>query len=109
MNRRAFLHLAAASTVVAPSLEGFAATKPVAGGIHPPDNTFVAGLPHLLDLATLPGLGMAIVRPLNQSLQDDALTGKWGDRVTARHVLSPSTGLPNGRSQDSQKLTPAFE
>src|SRR5437870_13786788 len=63
MNRRAFLHMAAASTVVAPSLKGFAATKPAAGGMHPPDKSFVASLPHLLDLATLPGLGMAFVRP----------------------------------------------
>jgi CubicO group peptidase (beta-lactamase class C family) len=163
MNRRAFLHLAAASTVVAPSLKGFAATKAGAGGIHPPDNTFVATLPHLLDLAMLPGLGMAVVRAgqpvwqhylgvanattktpisadslfpaaslgkpifacvvlrlaeegaidldrsLNKYLQDDALTGQWGDRVTPRHVLSHSTGLPNWRSQGSEKLTPVFE
>jgi CubicO group peptidase (beta-lactamase class C family) len=163
MNRRAFVHLAAASTVVAPSLKGFAATKPAAGSIHPPDNAFVATLPHLLDLAWLPGLGMAVVgpgqpvwqhylgvanvntktsitanslfpaaslgkpifacvvlklaeegaidldRPLNQYLQEDALTGQWGDKVTARHVLTHSTGLPNWRSQDNQKLTPVFE
>ena len=162
MNRRAFLHIAAASAV-APSPKGFAATKPGAGGIHPPDNAFVASLPHLLDLATLPGLGMAVVgpgqpvwqhylgvanattktaitadslfpaaslgkpifacvvlklaedgaidldRPLNQYLQEDTLTGQWGDRVTARHVLTHSTGLPNWRSEGSQKLTPTFE
>jgi CubicO group peptidase (beta-lactamase class C family) len=146
MNRRDFLHIAAASTVVAPSLKGFAATKPAAGGIHLPDDAFVASLPHLLDLATLPGLGMAVVRPgqpiwqhclgvanattktpitadslfpaaslgkpifacvvlklaedstidldrpLNQYLQEDALTGQWGDRVTPRHVLTHSYG-----------------
>ena len=163
MNRRAFLHLAAASTVVAPSLEGFAAAKAAAGGIHPPDEAFVASLPHLLNLAWLPGLGVAVVcpgqpvwqhylgvanastktsitaeslfpaasmgkpifacvvlkmaqdraidldRPLNQYLQVDALNGQWGDKVTARHVLTHSTGLPNWRSQDNQKLTPAFE
>jgi CubicO group peptidase (beta-lactamase class C family) len=163
MNRRAFLHMAAASTVVAPSLKGFAATKPGAAGIHPPSNAFVSTLPHLLDLATLPGLAINVVspgrppwqyytgvanaitktpltadslfpgaslgkpifacvvlklaeegaidldRPLNQYLQEDALTGQWGDRVTPRHVLTHSTGLPNWRSEDSQKLTPAFE
>ena len=163
MNRRAFLHLAAASTVVAPSLEGFAAAKAAAGGIHPPDEAFVASLPHLLDLAWLPGMGVAVVcpgrpvwqhylgvanastktpitaeslfpaaslgkpifacvvlrlaeqgtidldRPLNQYLQEDALNGQWGDKVTARHVLTHSTGLPNWRSQDNQKLTPVFE
>jgi CubicO group peptidase (beta-lactamase class C family) len=163
MNRRAFLHLAAASTVVAPSLGGFAAVKAVAGGIHRPDEAFVASLPHLLDLAWLPGMGIAVVcpgrpvwqhylgvanastktpitteslfpaaslgkpifacvvlrlaeqgaidldRPLNQYLQVDALTGQWGDKVTARHVLTHSTGLPNWRSEDKQKLTPSFE
>jgi CubicO group peptidase (beta-lactamase class C family) len=163
MNRRAFLQIAAASTVIAPSLKGYGATKPVAGAIHPPDDSFVATLPHLLDLAWLPGLGIAVVRPgqpvwqhylgvanattktpiqadslfpaaslgkpifacvvlklaqkgaidldrpLNQYLQEDALTGQWGDRVTPRHVLTHSTGLPNWRSEDSQKLTPVFE
>jgi CubicO group peptidase (beta-lactamase class C family) len=163
MNRRAFLHLAAASTVVAPSVEGFAAVKAAAAGIHPPDEAFVASLPHLMDLAWLPGMGIAVVcpgqpvwqhylgvanastktaitaeslfpaasmgkpifacvvlkmaqdgaidldRPLNEYLQVDALTGQWGDKVTARHVLTHSTGLPNWRSQDNQKLTPVFE
>ncbi|HEX3374267.1 MAG TPA: serine hydrolase domain-containing protein [Edaphobacter sp.] len=163
MNRRAFLHLAAASTVVAPSLEGFATAKAAAGGIHPPAEAFVASLPHLLDLAWLPGMGIAVVcpgkpvwqhylgvanastktaitaesvfpaaslgkpifacvvlrlaeqgaidldRPLNQYLPENALTGQWGDKVTARHVLTHSTGLPNWRSEDKQKLTPSFE
>ena len=48
-------------------------------------------------------------RPLNQYLQDDVLSGRWGDKVTPRHVLSHSTGLPNWRGDDSEKLTPAFE
>jgi CubicO group peptidase (beta-lactamase class C family) len=163
MNRRAFLHLAAASTVVAHSFKGLAAAKPAAGGIHPPDAAFIASLPHLLDLAWLPGFGMAVVgpgqpiwqhylgvanattktpiaadslfpaaslgkpvfacvvlklaeeglidldRPLNQYLQEDALTGQWGDKVTARHVLTHSTGLLNWRSEDKEKLTPSFE
>jgi len=38
--------------------------------------------------------------PLNQYLQEDALTGHWADRVTARHVLNHSTGLPDWRSED---------
>jgi CubicO group peptidase (beta-lactamase class C family) len=163
MNRRAFLHLAAASAVVTSSLEVFAAVRAAAGGIHPPDEAFVASLPHLLDLAWLPGMGIAVVcpgrpvwqhylgvanastktaitaesvfpaaslgkpifacvvlrlaeqgaidldRPLNQYLQEDALSGQWGDKVTARHVLTHSTGLPNWRSEDKQKLTPSFE
>lgn len=163
MNRRSFLHLAAASTVAAPSLSGFAATKLAVGSIRPPDDAFVATVPHLMDLAMLPGLGIGVVRPnqpllqyyagvanvktktpitanslfpgaslgkpifacvvlkmaqegaididrpLNQYLQDDTLTGQWGDRVTPRHVLTHSTGLPNWRSGDNQKLTPTFE
>jgi CubicO group peptidase (beta-lactamase class C family) len=162
MNRRNFLHAAAASTV-ASTLSGLAMAKSSVGGIHPPDNAFVATLPHLLDLATLPGLGVAVVgpgqpvwqhyegvanlttktpitansvfpgaslgkpifacfvlklaqegaidldRPLNQYLQEDALTGQWADKVTPRHVLTHSTGLPNWRSRDDDKLTPAFE
>lgn len=163
MNRRSFLHLAAASTVAGPSLGDFAATKLAAGSIHPPDDAFVATLPHLMDLAMLPGLGIGIGRPgqplwqyysgvanvktktpimasslfpgaslgkpifacvvlkmaqegaidldrpLNQYVQEDALTGQWGDRVTPRHVLTHSTGLPNWRSENSVKLTPTFE
>ncbi len=162
MNRRSFLHVAAASTV-ASTLSGLALSTSSIGGIHPPDNAFVATLPHLLDLATLPGLGVAVVRPgqplwqhyegvanittktpitansifpaasmgkpifaclvlklaqegaidldrpLNQYLQEDALTGQWADKVTPRHVLTHSTGLPNWRSQDNDKLTPTFE
>lgn len=162
MNRRSFLQTAAASAVVS-SLSGFAIAEPNSGGIHPPDKAFVATLPHLLDLAMLPGLGIGVVRPgqpvwqyytgiasvttktpitanslfpgaslgkpifacvvlkmaqegeidldrpLNEYLQEDALTGQWGDRVTARHVLTHSTGLPNWRSQDDQRLTPVFE
>lgn len=48
-------------------------------------------------------------RPLNHYLQDDALEGQWGDKVTARHVLSHSSGLPNWRGERTDKLTPMFE
>jgi CubicO group peptidase (beta-lactamase class C family) len=48
-------------------------------------------------------------RALNTYLKDDALTGQWGDKVTPRHVLSHTTGLPNWRSQEDEKLTPRFE
>jgi CubicO group peptidase (beta-lactamase class C family) len=162
MNRRSFLHAATASTV-ASTLSGLALSKSSVGAIHPTDSAFVATLPHLLDLATLPGLGVAVVRPgqplwqhyegvanittktpitansvfpgaslgkpifaclvlklaqegaidldrpLNQYLQEDALTGQWADKVTPRHVLTHSTGLPNWRSRDDDKLTPTFE
>lgn len=131
--------------------------------IHIPDDGFLRSLPGLMELATLPGLAMAVVqpekplwqyslglanaktesritpnslfpgcslgkpifatlvlrlaqdgmldldRPLNSYLKDDLLTGEWGDRVTPRHVLSHTTGLPNWRGTDDQKLTPTFE
>lgn len=48
-------------------------------------------------------------RPLNQYLTDDALGGEFGDRVTARHVLSHSGGLYNWRWQKGQHLIPTFE
>ena len=75
MNRRAFVHLAASSTVIAPSLKSFAATKPAAGSIHPPDNAFVATLPHLLDLACHGRAmqlvnGVALVARLAKSAED---------------------------------------
>jgi len=162
MNRRTFLQTTAASTVLLPSLQALAVPKSTAA-IHPPSEEFLSRLPALMELATLPGLGMAVIRPglpvwqyyagvanfntkspitadslfpgcslgkplfsclvlrlaeegkldldrpLNTYLKDDALTGPWGDKVTSRHVLSHTTGLPNWRWQNDQKLTPAFE
>ncbi len=48
-------------------------------------------------------------RPLNQYLRDDALGGEFGGRVTARHVMSHTTGLYNWRWQKGQQLIPTFE
>lgn len=48
-------------------------------------------------------------RALNSYLKSDMLTGEWGDQVTPRHVLSHTTGLPNWRWQDDQRLTPTFQ
>ena len=62
MNRRAFLHIAA-STVVATSLKASQRQSLLPEPSIHPTTAFVASLPHLLDLATLPGLGMAVVRP----------------------------------------------
>jgi len=166
MHRRCFLKATAASTALA-SLRVLSPTQALAApkaaaGIHPPAEQFLEQLPALMELATLPGLGMAVVRPgqpiwqhyvglancttkapitaeslfpgcslgkpifaclvlrlvqegkldldrpLNLYLKDDALTGQWGDLVTARHVLSHTTGLPNWRWQNDQKLTPTF-
>jgi CubicO group peptidase (beta-lactamase class C family) len=48
-------------------------------------------------------------RPLKQYLQDNTLSGPYGERVTARHVLSHSSGLPNWRDNGDQPLIPSFE
>jgi CubicO group peptidase (beta-lactamase class C family) len=161
MNRRFFLG-AAASTAFLTSVRSLATPK-FEAAIHPPSEDFLSSLPALMELATLPGLGMAVIapekptwqhyagvanfdtkapitqnslfpgcslgkpifsslvlrlaqenkldldRPLNTYLKDDSLTGRWGDQVTIRHVLSHTTGLPNWRGEKDQKLTPAFE
>ena len=131
--------------------------------IVPPSREFMATLPRLMELAQLPGAGMAVVhgnrlewqhyagvanastrapitaeslfpaasmgkqlfayvvllladageidldRPLRHYVKDDAPTGDWGNRITARHILSHSSGLPNWRWERDQSLTPAFE
>ncbi|HEU4636331.1 MAG TPA: serine hydrolase domain-containing protein [Edaphobacter sp.] len=161
MNRRFFLAGTTSAALLTPIRS--LGSQRVAGGIHPPGEEFLAQLPTPMELATLPGLGMAVIgpgkptwqhyagvanfntkasitpdslfpgcslgkpifaclvlqlaqekkldldRPLNSYLQDDALTGRWGDRVTIRHVLCHTTGLPNWRGEKDQRLTPAFE
>jgi CubicO group peptidase (beta-lactamase class C family) len=131
--------------------------------IHLPSKEFLATLPHLMELAKLPGLGIGVVqdgsvtwqhyagvknastkdpitaealfpaasmgkqvfaygvmllvqqrkldldKPLKEYLADGAPTGKWSERITARHVLSHSSGLPNWRWEKDQELTPEFE
>jgi CubicO group peptidase (beta-lactamase class C family) len=47
--------------------------------------------------------------PLKEYLQEDAPTGARGERITARHVLSHSSGLVNWRWERDQLLTPSFE
>lgn len=162
MNRRFFLEAATASAALLTPIP-FLANIRTEGGIHPPGKEFLTRLPSLMELATLPGLGMAVIspgrpmwqhyagvanfktkapitpdslfpgcslgkpifaalvlrlaqenklnldRPLNTYLKDDALTARWGDQVTIRHVLSHTTGLPNWRSEKDQKLKPSFE
>jgi CubicO group peptidase (beta-lactamase class C family) len=160
MDRRTFLAAGASIPFLDP-MTPYAESRSLA--IRPPDNRFLESLPGLMELATLPGLAMAVVqpgkplwqysrgqintrthlpvtpnslfpgcslgkpmfatlvlrlaqdgvldldRPMNSSLKDDMLTGEWGDRVTPRHVLSHTTGLPNWRGEEDQKLTPGFE
>ena len=130
--------------------------------IRPPGEEFLATLPHLMELAQLPGLGIGVVedgkmawqhyvgvanattkapitpaslfpaasigkqpfaygvvllaqqghldldKPLKEYLVDGAPTGRWSEKITARLVLSHSSGLPNWR-RDNDELTPAFE
>jgi len=172
MNRRTFVQSGLATpTIVSistlPLLSNLlGATIPEstqASVIRPPEKAFLDGLPHLMELALLPGLGMGVVqggrlawqhyvgfanaqtkapitadsifpaasmgkqvfayavlelvqdgkldldRPLKEYLQDGAPTGKWSERITARHVLSHSSGLRNWRWEKDQPLTPAFE
>ena len=140
--------------------EASSQAKPV---IRPPNRTFLDTLPHLMELAELPGIGMGVVqgerlgwqhyaglgnaetkspiteasifpaasmgkqvfawaalqlvqegkldldRPLKEYLEDGAPTGKWSERICARHALSHSSGLPNWRWEKDQPLTPKFE
>lgn len=50
---------------------------------------------------------LALDRPLKEYLRDGAPTGEWGGRVTARHVLSHSSGLDWRRP--GQPFVPTFE
>lgn len=158
--RRSFLAEAASLLLLQPA-ETFAGTP--SNTIHRPSESFLQTLPRLMELASLPGLAIAVVqpakpiwqyslgkanartgspitseslfpgcslgkpifatvvlrlaqdgaldldRPLNSYLKEDLLIGEWGDRVTSRHVLSHTTGLPNWRDTDDQKLVPSFE
>lgn len=163
MHRRYFLKNVSAATLAFSMRSAFGASGERASDIHSPDQAFLSTLPHLMELASLPGIGIGVVRPgqpvwehyagitntntnesvtskslfpgcslgkpifacvvlklaeekkidldrpLNQYLTDDALGGEFGDRVTARHVLSHSTGLYNWRWEKGQKLIPTFE
>jgi CubicO group peptidase (beta-lactamase class C family) len=164
MQRREFLQVSAgagAASVI--SLPAWADAAGSAKAIRQPRKEFLATLPHLMELAQLPGLGMGVVedgqlawqhyegvsnrttkapitstslfpaasmgkqffafgalllaeegkldldRPLKEYLADRGPTGKWSDKITARHVLSHSSGLMNWRWDKDQELTPAFE
>jgi CubicO group peptidase (beta-lactamase class C family) len=161
MNRRAFAQTATAALFTS-SLPIIAAPTQSYVGIQPPDQKFLDTLPDLMDLATVPGISIGIVRagqptwrhyagvsnaaikapinadslfpaaslgkqpfafavlhladqgkldldrPLNQYLSDDPITGPDGDRVTARHILSHTSGLPNWRREAKDPLLPAF-
>ncbi len=48
-------------------------------------------------------------KPLREYVKDDAPTGPLGEKITARHVLSHSSGLRNWRWEHGQEFVPAFE
>jgi len=164
MPRREFLRVGAGvGTVLATSASAWAGVLKSPKPIRPPEKEFIATLPHLMELALLPGLGMGVIedgkltwqqyagvantatrgpitptslfpaasmgkqvfafgvllladegkldlnKPLREYLADGAPTGKWSEKITARHVLSHSSGLLNWRWDKDQELTPAFE
>lgn len=164
MDRRRFVQSIAASPLVLPLAGGRGWAEGAKGReIVPPKDSFVLGLPRLMELADVPGVGIGVVqggkttwvhyagvanaktkerieaeslfpaasmgkplfafavlrlvddgrldldRPLKLYLKDDSLAGAYGEKVTARHVLSHSTGLPNWRDGNSATMTPGFE
>jgi len=48
-------------------------------------------------------------KPLREYVTEDAPTGPLGEKITARHVLSHSSGLRNWRWERGQEFVPAFE
>lgn len=48
-------------------------------------------------------------RPLHEYVKEDAPTGPLGEKITARHVLSHSSGLRNWRWNHGMEYAPAFE
>jgi CubicO group peptidase (beta-lactamase class C family) len=162
MRRREFLQGSAgiAGTLAIP-ISVWAKSSATVRAIQRPPQEFLSTLPHLMELALLPGLGIGFVeqgklvwqtylgvastatltpisaeslfpaasmgkqvfaygalllakegkldldKPLKEYLADGAPTGKWSEKITARHVLSHSSGLPNWR--DDKELSVAFE
>lgn len=163
MNRRSFVQTAIAASMAVP-LRGLAygTQSKNHSTIAQPDRQFIGSVPRLMELARLPGLGMAVVqgekivfehyagvanaktkspitaeslfpaasmgkqvfayaalrladegrldldRPLLEYVSEDAPTGEYAKKITAKHILSHSSGLPNWRD-GNEPLVPAFE
>jgi CubicO group peptidase (beta-lactamase class C family) len=164
LRRREFVGMVATGAAGLGFASGSQATKGKLGGeIHPPDKSFLATLPKLMEIAQLPGLGIGVVqqnkipwthyagyanadgktsitpesvfpaaslgkqvfvylalglvdegkleldKPLREYMKEDAPTGPLGEKITARHVLSHSSGLRNWRWNHGMEFAPAFE
>ena len=164
LRRREFVGIVATGAAGLGFASGSQAMKGKLGGeIHPPDKSFLATLPKLMEIAQLPGLGIGVVqqnkiswthyagyanadgktpitsesvfpaaslgkqvfaylalglvdegkleldRPLHEYVKEDAPTGPLGEKITARHVLSHSSGLWNWRGNHDMEFAPAFE
>jgi CubicO group peptidase (beta-lactamase class C family) len=164
LRRRKFVGIVATGAAGLGFASASQALKGKLGGeIHPPDKSFLATLPKLMEIAQLPGLGIGVVqqnkiswthyagyanadgetpitpesvfpaaslgkqlfaylalglvdegkleldRPLHEYVKEDAPTGPLGEKITARHVLSHSSGLRNWRWNHGMEFAPAFE
>ena len=164
LRRREFVGMVATGAAELGFASGSQAMKGKPGGeIHPPDKSFLAILPKLMEIAQLPGLGIGVVqqnkiswthyagyanadgktsitpesvfpaaslgkqvfaylalelvddgkleldKPLREYVKEDAPTGPLGEKITARHVLSHSSGLRNWRWNHDMEYAPAFE
>jgi hypothetical protein len=56
MNRRAFLNDSLIGSLALSAFSAFPFEMNARAGIHPPDESFLTGLPRLMELATLPEL-----------------------------------------------------
>jgi CubicO group peptidase (beta-lactamase class C family) len=48
-------------------------------------------------------------KPVRDYLSEDPPVGEYGSRVTARHILSHTSGFPNWRQSQTEPLTSSFE
>src|SRR5438105_3029570 len=62
MRRRDFLMSAPAGSLLLSPPEVFAASTKLPGDIHPPTSAFLSTLPKTMELASLPGIGIGIIR-----------------------------------------------
>lgn len=115
MDRRDFM--AAAATWALVRLPSASPPLRLSAVFSKPPQDFLRDLPRLLDLAATPGLSAAVLsdgvldldRPLDSYLGQAYVPGNdLAAKVTARHVLSHTTGYRNWRFNDTHTLAPEF-